>query len=205
MPGMKWIKPLVFQKVPETLSADGRTDGRTDIRVNPLYPIPPSVERGYNKMYIYICASCNLKFFPANLFSSRDKCQLTSSRGLCISLWGLLVCLSDSSIRKGFLSKANDALRLYSRLQWNIRWNVSIFIRKWNIPAVNYLCPISVHYRHISQVYCVAACPYYGFIISNTIWANGVALKADAEIMTLLMIAACTNQYSRMYIATHAP
>ena len=34
IPGMKWIEAIVFRKVPETLS----TDGRTDIGVNPVYP-----------------------------------------------------------------------------------------------------------------------------------------------------------------------
>ena len=53
MPGMKWIEPIVFSKSSRNLfyrRTDGRTDGRTDIGVNPVYPIPPSVERGYNNV-----------------------------------------------------------------------------------------------------------------------------------------------------------
>ena len=46
MPGMKWIGPIVFSKVPETLPMDGRTDGQTSGWIQ-YTPILPSVERGY--------------------------------------------------------------------------------------------------------------------------------------------------------------
>ena len=34
---MNWANSFIL-KVPETLSTEGRTDGRTDIGVNPVYP-----------------------------------------------------------------------------------------------------------------------------------------------------------------------
>ena len=45
---MNWANSF-FQNDPETLSTDGGTDRRTDIGVNPVYPIPPLVEQGYNE------------------------------------------------------------------------------------------------------------------------------------------------------------
>ena len=53
MQDMKWIEPIVFfQTFPETLYTDGRTDGHTTGQTSggiQYAPIPPSVERGYNK------------------------------------------------------------------------------------------------------------------------------------------------------------
>ena len=49
---MNWANSF-FQKVPETLSTDGRTDGRTDTGVNQVYPNSTFGERRYkNSEYL---------------------------------------------------------------------------------------------------------------------------------------------------------
>ena len=45
---MNWANSF-FQKVPETLSTDGRTDGQTSGWIQ-YTPLPPLVERGYNQV-----------------------------------------------------------------------------------------------------------------------------------------------------------
>ena len=68
MPGIQWIEKIVFQKVPETLSIDGRMMDRRQGESS-IPPIPAAVDHGYNDDlvgWVDLCV-CPKEWWPSLL------------------------------------------------------------------------------------------------------------------------------------------